>query len=103
MTLQDYKLGSPGYYKNSNTPVENGGVRRQKHATSPGLNIQPGESLKVGTRQFPADKWVMGTFDADERLFVFGCSVPFQPDVSKGLTRLIHRRAQLVWRRSYPC
>lgn len=84
MTLQDYKVGTPGYYKNSNSPAEVGGVRRQKHAASPGLNIQPEESLKVTARQFPADRWVIGTVDADERLFVIGCSVPFQPDVSIG-------------------
>ena len=84
MTLQDYQQGTPGYYRSSNYPVEYGGVRRQKHARSPGLNLQPAERLAVTTRQFPAGRWVIATFDVDERLFVFGCSVPSQPDFSFG-------------------
>ncbi|WP_339339870.1 hypothetical protein [uncultured Oceanicoccus sp.] len=84
MTLQDYTLASPGYYKHSNFPTEYGGIRRQKHAKSPGLNIQPGESLNVSSRKFSRDRWVVGTLDADDRVFVFGCSVPFQTDISIG-------------------
>ena len=84
MTLQDFQQGTPGYYKNSNYPVEYGGVRRQKHARSPGLNIQPNESLAITSRQFPAGRWVIATLDVGERLFVFGCSVPGQPDISFG-------------------
>ncbi|MGB1159354.1 MAG: hypothetical protein ACPG3V_08135 [Porticoccaceae bacterium] len=84
MTLQDYTLSAQGYYEQSNSPVEYGGVRRQKHARSPGLNIQPTERLKVTTRRFPSGRWVVGTFDVDQRLFVSGCSIPTQPDVSIG-------------------
>lgn len=84
MTLQDFQLGTPGYYENSNYPVEYGGVRRQKHARSPGLNIQADEHLAITSRQFPAGRWVIATFDVDERLFVFGCSVPGQADMSFG-------------------
>ena len=81
MTLQDYQLDLKGYYQNSNCPTEYGGVRRQKHARSPGLNIQPGESLKVTSHQFAGDRWVVGTFNANNRPFVFGSSVPYQADV----------------------
>ena len=84
MTLQDCQLDLKGYYPNSTCPTEYGGVRRQKHARSPGLNIQPDEILKVSSRQFARDRWVVGTFNADNRLFVFGCSVPYQADVSIG-------------------
>ena len=84
MTLQDYQLDLKGYYPNSTCPTEYGGVRRQKHARSPGLDIQSGEILKVSSRQFAGDRWVVGTFNADNRLFVFGCSVPYQADVSIG-------------------
>jgi hypothetical protein len=84
MTLQDFQLGTAGYYQNSNYPVECGGVRRQKHARSPGLNIQPNERLAITSRQFSAGRWVIATFDVDGRLFVFGCSTPGQPDVSFG-------------------
>lgn len=84
MTLQDYQQGTPGYYESSNYPVEYGGVRRQKHARSPGLNLLPNERLALTSRQFPAGRWVIATLDVDDRLFVFGCSVPGQPDVSFG-------------------
>lgn len=84
MTIQDYQLDLQGFYKNSNSPAEYGGVRRQKHARSPGLKIQPGEKLKVISRRFSPGKWVVATFDADNRLFVFGCSLPFQSHVSIG-------------------
>ena len=84
MTQQDYQSDLPGYYQNSTCATEYGGVRRQKHARSPGLNIQPGETLKVSSRRFARGRWVVGTFNADNRLYVFGCSAPSQPDVSIG-------------------
>ena len=84
MTQQDYQSELNGYYQNSTCATEYGGVRRQKHARSPGLNIQPGETLKVTSRRFAKGKWVVGTVNADNRLFIFGCSVPSQPDVSIG-------------------
>ena len=84
MTQQDYQSDLPGYYQNSTCATEYGGVRRQKHARSPGLNIQPGEILKASSRRFARGRWVVGTFNADNRLYVFGCSVPSQPDVSIG-------------------
>ena len=84
MTQQDYQSDLTGYYQNSTCATEYGGVRRQKHARSPGLNIQPGEYLKVNSRRFARGRWVVGTFNADKRLYVFGCSVPSQPDVSIG-------------------
>ena len=84
MTQQDYKNTLPGYYENSNYPAEYGGVRRQKHARTPGLNIQQGEVLKAKTRRFPKGNWAVSSFDADERIFVFGCSTPFQPYFSRG-------------------
>ena len=84
MTLQDYQSELNGYYQNSTCATEYGGVRRQKHARSPGLNIQPDERLSVTSRQFSKGKWVVGTVNADKRLFIFGCSVPSQPDVSIG-------------------
>ena len=84
MTQQDYQSALNGYYQNSTCATEYGGVRRQKHARSPGLNIQPGETLKVTSRRFAKGKWVVGTVNADNRLFIFGCSVPSQPDVSIG-------------------
>lgn len=84
MTLQDFQLESQGYNKHSNYPVEYGGVRRQKHARSPGLNIQPNEKLAVTKRQFSGGRWVIATLDVDGRLFVFGCSVPGQSDFSFG-------------------
>ena len=84
MTQQDYQSDLAGYYGNSTCATEYGGVRRQKHARSPGLNIQPGEILKVSSRRFARGRWVVGSFNADNRLYVFGCSVPSQPDVSIG-------------------
>jgi hypothetical protein len=84
MTQQDYQSELKGYYQNSTCATEYGGVRRQKHARSPGLNIQPGETLKVTSRRFAKGKWVVATVNADNRLFIFGCSVPSQPDVSIG-------------------
>ena len=84
MTLQDYQSELNGYYQNSTCATEYGGVRRQKHARSPGLNIQPDERLSVTSRQFSKGRWVVGTVNADKRLFIFGCSVPSQPDVSIG-------------------
>ena len=84
MSLQDFMLGTPGYYKNSKYPVEYGGVRRQKHARSPGLNIQAHERLAITSRQFPPGRWVIATLDVDDRLFVYGCSVPGQPNASFG-------------------
>ena len=84
MTQQDYQSELNGYYKNSTCATEYGGVRRQKHARSPGLNIQPSETLKVTSRRFAKGKWVVGTVNADNRLFIFGGSVPSQPDVSIG-------------------
>ena len=84
MTLQDFEVGTPGYHQNSNYPVEYGGVRRQKHARSPGLNIQPDETLGVTSRQFPAGRWVIATFDVDGRVFTYGCSTPGQPEPSFG-------------------
>jgi hypothetical protein len=84
MTQQDYQSELNGYYQNSTCATEYGGVRRQKHARSPGLNIQPGETLKVTSRRFAKGKWVVATVNADNRLFIFGCSVPSQPDVSIG-------------------
>jgi len=84
MTLQDHLSELTGYYQNSTCATEYGGVRRQKHARSPGLNIQPGETLKVTSRRFAKGKWVVGSVNADNRLFIFGCSVPSQPDVSIG-------------------
>ena len=84
MTQQDYQSELKGYYQNSTCATEYGGIRRQKHARSPGLNIQSGESLHVTSRKFENDRWVVGTFNADNRLFVFGGSVPSQADVSIG-------------------
>ena len=84
MTQQDYQSALQGYYQHSTCAAEYGGVRRQKHARSPGLNIQAGENLKVTSRRFAKGKWVVGTVNADNRLFVFGGSVPSQPDVSIG-------------------
>ena len=84
MTQQDYQSALQGYYQHSTCATEYGGVRRQKHARSPGLNIQAGENLKVTSRRFAKGKWVVGTVNADNRLFVFGGSVPSQPDVSIG-------------------
>lgn len=84
MTLLDYKLPQAGYFKNSNFPCEYGGGRRQKHARTAGLNIQPSDKLHVTTRQFEPGKWVMNTADADGRIFVIGCSTPFQPNISIG-------------------
>ena len=60
MTQQDYQSDLPGYYENSTCATEYGGVRRQKHARSPGLNIQPGEILKVSSRRFARGRWVVG-------------------------------------------
>ena len=60
MTQQDYQSDLPGYYQNSTCATEYGGVRRQKHARSPGLNIQPGETLKVSSRRFARGRWVVG-------------------------------------------
>jgi hypothetical protein len=65
MTQQDYQSDLPGYYQNSTCATEYGGVRRQKHARSPGLNIQPGEILKVSSRRFARGRWVVGTFNVD--------------------------------------
>ena len=84
MTPMDYKLPQSNYYANSNFPCEYGGGRRQKHAHTSGLNIQPNEKLCVTTRQFEPGKWVMCTTDADDRVFAIGCSTPFQPDISTG-------------------
>jgi len=84
MTQQDYQSDLQGYYQHSTCATEYGGVRRQKHARSPGLNIQAGENLKVTSRRFAKGKWVVGTVNADNRLFIFGGSVPSQPDVSIG-------------------
>ena len=84
MTQQDYQSALQGYYQHSTCATEYGGVRRQKHARSPGLNIQAGENLKVSSRRFAKGKWVVGTVNADKRLFIFGGSVPSQPDVSIG-------------------
>jgi len=84
MTQQDYQSALQGYYQHSTCATEYGGVRRQKHARSPGLNIQAGENLKVTSRRFAKGKWVVGTVNADKRLFIFGGSVPSQPDVSIG-------------------
>ena len=84
MTQQDYQSALQGYYQHSTCATEYGGIRRQKHARSPGLNIQAGENLKVTSRLFAKRKWVVGTVNADNRLFIFGGSVPSQPDVSIG-------------------
>ena len=84
MTQQDYQSELKGYYQNSTCATEYGGIRRQKHARSPGLNIQPDETLQVTSRRFEKGKWVVGTVNADNRLFIFGCSVPSQPDISIG-------------------
>ena len=84
MTQQDYQSALQGYYQHSTCATEYGGIRRQKHARSPGLNIQAGENLKVTSRRFAKGKWVVGTVNADNRLFIFGGSVPSQPDVSIG-------------------
>ena len=84
MTPLDYKQPPAGYHKNSNFPCEYGGGRRQKHARTPGLNIQPDDKLGVTTRQLEPGKWVMCTTDADGRVFVVGCSTPFQPAISIG-------------------
>ena len=46
MTQQDYQSELKGYYQNSTCATEYGGIRRQKHARSPGLNIQPDETLQ---------------------------------------------------------
>ena len=84
MTLLDYKLPQAGYYKNSNFPCEYGGGRRQKHARTKGLDVQSHDKACVTTRQFEPGKWVMTTTDADGRIFVIGCSIPFQPALSSG-------------------
>ena len=84
MTQQDYQAAQKGYYPHSTCATEYGGVRRQKHARSPGFNIQPGETLQVTSRRFEKGKWVVGTVNADNRLFIFGCSAPSQPDISIG-------------------
>lgn len=68
MTQQDYQSDLPGYYRNSTCATEYGGVRRQKHARSPGLNIQPGETLKVTSRRFEKGKWVVGTWTSQTLL-----------------------------------
>lgn len=78
MTKQDHEHPLPHAYENSIWPMEIGGPRRQKHARSPGLNIQPDEKLEATTRFFSPGSWVMGTFVADDRMYVIGCSVPFQ-------------------------
>lgn len=64
--------------------MEIGGPRRQKHARSPGLNIQPNEKLASTKRQFQAGRWVMGTLIADDKIYVFGCCAPVQRDMSYG-------------------
>ena len=69
MTLLDYKLPQTVYYKNSNFPCEYGGGRRQKHARTRGLNIQPEEKISATTRKFDSGKWVIYTTDADGRIF----------------------------------
>ena len=84
MTQQDYQSDLSGYYRNSTCASEYNGVRRQKHARSPGLNIQSGETLQVTSRRLEKGKWVVGTVNADNRLFIFGCSVLSQPDISIG-------------------
>jgi hypothetical protein len=84
MTVQDYLHPSPHYYQHSIYPWEYGGGRRQKHARSPGLNIQPNEKLACTTRQFTAGSWVIGTAVADEKVFVIGCCAPMQADYSFG-------------------
>lgn len=61
MTQQDYQSALQGYYQHSTCATEYGGVRRQKHARNPGLNIQAGENLKVTSRRFAKGKWVVGT------------------------------------------
>ena len=85
MTLQDYKLPVlKGYYKNSLCPAEVGGPRRQKHARTPGLNIQPNETLGVVTRRLHRWKWVVGTIEADGKMFAYGCCTPIQSTHSHG-------------------
>jgi len=49
MTALDYRTCLPGYFP-STWPVEGGGPRRQKLVGSPGLALQPGESLASTTR-----------------------------------------------------
>jgi len=52
MTLLDYKLPENGYYENSNFPCEYGCGRRQKHARTRGLDIQPNERLRACPSRF---------------------------------------------------
>jgi hypothetical protein len=85
MTLQDYKLPHlKGYYENSLCPAEVGGPRRQKHARSPGMNIQPHETLGAVTRQLSREKWVVGNLEADGKMFTFGSCTPVQSAHSYG-------------------
>eukprot|EP01050_Picozoa_sp_SAG11_P043139 SAG11_NODE_20250_length_449_cov_1.460000_1_plen_86_part_00 len=50
-TELDYRNRAPGYFANSAWPVECGGNRRQKLASSPGLALRRGERLRAITRQ----------------------------------------------------
>jgi hypothetical protein len=80
MTPLDYQLPQTVYYDDSNFPCEYGGGRRQKHARTKGLDIQPGERIGATTRQFERGKWAIYTADADGRIFVLGTTVPVGPD-----------------------
>jgi hypothetical protein len=85
MTLQDYQLPFlKGYYKNSLCPAEVGGPRLQKYARTPGLNIQPHETLGAVTRQLSREKWVVGNIEAENRMFTFGACIPIQSAHSFG-------------------
>ena len=95
MTQQDYQSDLPGYYENSTCATEYGGVRRQKHARSPVLNIQPGEILKVSSRRFARGRWVVGTFNADNRLYVFVCSVVL--NTTEGANSVNQLWVMVVW------
>lgn len=100
VTQQDHLLGPQRYLQQSIAPVVYGGVRRQKHVGSPRLDIQRDEVLRATTRRFDPGPWVVGTFDADERLYAFGCSVPFQPHVSIGWLEEIDPESLETVRRS---
>jgi len=90
MTSQDYKLSYlKGYCKNSLSPAEVGGPRRQKHARSSGLNIQPHETLGAVTRQLSREKWLVGSIEENGKMFTFGSCTPVQPAHSYGWIELL--------------
>jgi hypothetical protein len=77
MTLLDYQLPQTVYYEHSNFPCEYGGGRRQKHARTSGLNIQPGEKLCATTRRLESVKWVIFSLK-QIRLSRIGSAIDFQ-------------------------